>query len=273
MFNGLKTTLSFRLEKSKRELQNFLEEERNKVAEAEAALKEEKGKLEETTAQLSSTRDKACSLEKEAESLLQRIKALEEAVGRLQGEADRAGAELTEREAEQRRLCLNVEQLETDLRSSKAFAESLQTELHEKERREVELLGEKEQAVAEVGSHPQAQQRSRCVETGFLIPLSALSQAAEEARREAVCRAQGAEEELEQRRGELRNLEEKLRKSEEESNNRKARLDAFTKAMGSLQDDRDRVLNTYKQLEEKHLQVPLDLKLMKTLMCLTAEIH
>lgn len=27
------------------------------------------------------------------------------------------------------------------------------------------------------------------------------------------------------------------------------------KAMGSLQDDRDRVLNTYKQLEEKHLQV------------------
>lgn len=27
------------------------------------------------------------------------------------------------------------------------------------------------------------------------------------------------------------------------------------KAMGSLQDDRDRVLNMYKQLEEKHLQV------------------
>lgn len=29
------------------------------------------------------------------------------------------------------------------------------------------------------------------------------------------------------------------------------------KAMGSLQDDRDRVLNIYKQLEEKHLQVML----------------
>lgn len=85
--------------------------------------------------------------------------------------------------------------------------------------------------------------------------MSALSQAAEEARKEAVSRAQGAEEELEQRRGELRDLEEKLRKSEEESNNRKARLDSFMKAMGSLQDDRDRVLNTYKQLEEKHLQV------------------
>lgn len=71
-------------------------------------------------------------------------------MGRLQGEVDQAGAKLKEREAEERRLCLNVEQLETDLRSSKAFTESLQAELQEKERREVEMLGEKEQAVAEV---------------------------------------------------------------------------------------------------------------------------
>lgn len=82
-----------------------------------------------------------------------------------------------------------------------------------------------------------------------------VSQAAEEARKEADSRAQEAETELEQRRGEVRDLEEKLRKAEEESNNRKARLDSFMKAMGSLQDDRDRVLNMYKQLEEKHLQV------------------
>lgn len=81
------------------------------------------------------------------------------------------------------------------------------------------------------------------------------SQAADEARKEAVSRAHEAEKELEQRRGELRDLEEKLRKAEEESSNRKARLDSFMKAMGSLQDDRDRVLNMYKQLEEKHLQV------------------
>lgn len=80
-------------------------------------------------------------------------------------------------------------------------------------------------------------------------------QAAEDAKKEADSRAKGAEEELERRRGELRDLGEKLRKAEEESSNRKARLDSFTKAMSSLQDDRDRVLNTYKQLEEKHLQV------------------
>ncbi|TNN63177.1 Golgin subfamily B member 1 [Liparis tanakae] len=202
-----------------------------KVTESRAAFGEASSELQQTAAELQSAQREARALKSELEGLQQRARALDEAVGRLQGEAERARAELREREAEERRLCLNVEQLETDLRSSKALTESLQTELNEKERREVEMLGEKEQAVA---------------------------QAAEEARKEADSRAQQAEEELERRRGELRDLEEKLRKGEEESNNRKARLDSFMNAMGSLQDDRDRVLNTYKQLEEKHLQMMME---------------
>lgn len=60
---------------------------------------------------------------------------------------------------------------------------------------------------------------------------------------------------MEQRRVELRGMEGKLREAEEESGSGKAKLLSFTKAMGSLQDDRDRVLNMYKQLEEKHLEV------------------
>ena len=71
-------------------------------------------------------------------------------MGRLQKEANQARAELREKEAEERRLGLSVEQLETDLRSSKVLTETLQTDLSGKERREVELLGEKEQAVAQV---------------------------------------------------------------------------------------------------------------------------
>lgn len=54
---------------------------------------------------------------------------------------------------------------------------------------------------------------------------------------------------------ELRTVEEKLRQAQEENSSIKAKLLSFTKAMGSLQDDRDRVLNMYKQLEEKHLEV------------------
>ncbi|CAK6950056.1 golgin subfamily B member 1 isoform X1 [Scomber scombrus] len=220
-----------RLEKTDKDWHLKVAEEEKNVLQSHAALEEERGKLQQTTAELQSAQNEAQVLKTELESLQQRIRALDEAVGVLQEEVDQARTALKEREVEERRLGLNVEQLETDLRSSKALTESLQTELNEKERREVELLGENEQAV---------------------------TQAAEEARKEADSRAQEAEKELEQRRGELRDLEEKLRKAEEESNNRKARLDSFMKAMGSLQDDRDRVLNTYKQLEEKHLQVMME---------------
>ncbi|KAF7668557.1 hypothetical protein LDENG_00004920 [Lucifuga dentata] len=220
-----------RLEKADKDWHLRLEEEEKKVRESQAALEEERAELQQTMAEMESAQNEGLALKNELEGLHQRSRALEEAVGRLQGEVDKARAELRDREAEERRLCLNVEQLETDLRSSKALTESLQAELSEKEKREVEMLGEKEQAVA---------------------------QAAEEARRDAESRVQEAEEELEQRRGELRDLEDKLRKAQEESINSKARLDSFMKAMGSLQDDRDRVLNMYKQLEEKHLQVMME---------------
>ncbi|XP_033845431.2 golgin subfamily B member 1 [Periophthalmus magnuspinnatus] len=219
------------LEKAGKEWQQKFEEINNKFKASEESLEKEMSRLEETTAALQAAQNEALSLQKEVESLHQRTRALEEAVGRLQAEADQARAELRERETEERRLCLNVEQLEADLRSSKALTEYLQIELNEKERKEVEMLGEKEQAVA---------------------------QAAEEARKEAEGRAQEAEKELEQRRVELQELEDKLRKAEAESNQSKTRLDSFTKAMGSLQDDRDRVLNMYKQLEEKHLQVMME---------------
>lgn len=77
----------------------------------------------------------------------------------------------------------------------------------------------------------------------------------EEARKEADSRAEKAEGLLEERRAVMRDLEDRLCKAEEDASQSKARLDTFTKAMGSLQDDRDRVLSQYKQLEERHLQV------------------
>ncbi|XP_024233063.2 golgin subfamily B member 1 [Oncorhynchus tshawytscha] len=224
-----------RLQKADEQWQLKWEQEEKRLRENQAALEQERGELQKSLAQtetsLADARVQLASLESEAEGLRHRTQALEEAVGKLQGETNEVGSQLKEREAEGRRLGLSVEQLETDLRSSKTLTESLQTELSEKERREVELLGEKEQAV---------------------------TQAAEEARREADARAQEAEKELEERREEVRGLEDRLRKAEEESSHSKARLDAFTKAIGSLQDDRDRVLSMYKQLEEKHLQVMME---------------
>ncbi|KAL6459803.1 hypothetical protein MHYP_G00315620 [Metynnis hypsauchen] len=224
-----------RLQKAEEQLQLELAEAEKKHCETLSALEKERGelqqKLTEAESSLAQTRSRLTSLEAETEGLRHRAKALEEAVGKLQSEANQARAEIKERETEEKRLCLSLEQLETDLRSFKNLTETLQAELAVKEKREVELLEEKEQAV---------------------------TQAAEEARKEADGRAEEAERQLEERRSAMRDLEEKLQKAEEDSTHSKARLDTFTKAMGSLQDDRDRVLSQYKQLEERHLQVMME---------------
>ncbi|KPP62418.1 golgin subfamily B member 1-like, partial [Scleropages formosus] len=201
------------------------QEQEKMYGESRATLEKEQEKLKEALAKAESSlaqkSNLLTSLEAEAEGLRHRAQALEEAVGELQREVEQARVTLREREAEERRLVLSLEQLETDLRSSKTLTERLQTQLGEKERREMELLGEKEQAVAQG-------------------------------------RALEAEKEVECRREQVQALEEKVQKAEEESSQSKARLDAFTKAMGSLQDDRDRVLSQYKQLEERHLQVMIE---------------
>ncbi|XP_054608618.1 golgin subfamily B member 1 isoform X2 [Dunckerocampus dactyliophorus] len=220
-----------RLQEADKELQLKLEEAEKNLNESRAEAERQRAGLLQTTAELQAVQSEARLLKNEVDSHNLRARALEEAVAQLQEEVGRARAELRERETDERRLCFTLEQLEADLHASKALTESLQAELHEKEKREVEMLDEKEQAVV---------------------------QAAEEARKEADGRAREAEEELEQRRGELRDAEEELRRAKEESNTCSAKLGSFTKAMGSLQDDRDRVLSMYKQLEEKHLQVMMD---------------
>lgn len=161
-FFFLSSFLSFRLEKVGKDLQLKVEEQGKEVAGKQAALEVEKSKLQQTTDELQSAQNEAHALQKEVESFLQRTRALEEAVAQLQTEVDQARTELREREGEERRLGLNVEQLETDLHSSKALTESLQAELNEKEKREMEMLGEKEQAVAEVVLYFHRQCRLDC---------------------------------------------------------------------------------------------------------------
>ncbi|GAA6083104.1 golgin subfamily B member 1 [Tachysurus ichikawai] len=192
---------------------------------------EMKQKFSQTESSLVQAQSQLTSLEVETEGLRNRAKALEDAADKLQSDANQARAELKEREAEERRLCLILEQLETDLRSSKTLTDALQAQLAEKQKREVELLGEKEHAV---------------------------TQAVEEARKDADSRAEKAETQLEERRTVMRDLEEKLHKTEDDARQSKARLDTITKAMGSLQDDRDRVLSQYKQLEDRHLQFMIE---------------
>ncbi|KAK2832102.1 hypothetical protein Q7C36_015564 [Tachysurus vachellii] len=230
----LQSTLE-RLQKAEERWQLELSEAEKKHNKSLTVVEKErdemKQKFSQTESSLVQAQSQLTSLQVEAEGLRNRSKALEDAADKLQSDANQARAELKEREAEERRLCLILEQLETDLRSSKTLTDALQAQLAEKQKREVELLGEKEHAV---------------------------TQAVEEARKDADSRAEKAEQQLEERRTVMRDLEEKLHKTEDDARRSKTRLDSITKAMGSLQDDRDRVLSQYKQLEDRHLQFMIE---------------
>lgn len=150
----IESNLVYRLQKAEEQWQLELTETGKKHSETTAALEKERGELQQRLSEAESSLAQTCSqlasLEAEMEGLRNRAKALEEAVGKLQSEANQARAQIKERETEEKRLCLSLEQLETDLRSSKTLTETLQAELAEKQKREVELLGEKEQAVTQV---------------------------------------------------------------------------------------------------------------------------
>uniref|UniRef100_A0A3Q2Z454 Golgin B1 n=1 Tax=Hippocampus comes TaxID=109280 RepID=A0A3Q2Z454_HIPCM len=166
--SALKEELQLRLhtlEKADQERQLKLDEAAQKLNGSQAELEKEHAELLQTTAELQSAQSEVRLLKGELESHNQRVRALEEAVGRLQEDIGRARAELRDREADDRRLCLTLEQLEADLHSSKALTETLQVALHEKEKREVEMLDEKEQAVAQVRRGKNLSAPCECPET------------------------------------------------------------------------------------------------------------
>lgn len=142
------------MQKAEENLQLELSAVEKKHNESLGALEKEREDLQQkftlVETNLSQAHSQLATLETEAEGLRHRTKALEEGVDKLQSDAVEARAVIKERETEERRLCLMVEQLETDLGSSKNLTETLQVALGAKEKREVELLGEKEQAVTQV---------------------------------------------------------------------------------------------------------------------------
>ncbi|XP_072418880.1 golgin subfamily B member 1-like isoform X1 [Chiloscyllium punctatum] len=149
---------------------------------------------------------------------------------------------LRQQEAEAQNYLLTCEQLQSDLQSSKSLTEKLHKEIGEKEEKIVSLLAAKEEAVANAISEAQQQH-------------------AEDIRHWESQVQRIEDEKLERERTvrklqkEIEDLDAKLKRTEEELKQNKVKLESFTKSMASLQNDRERVLSDYKQLEQKHIEV------------------
>ncbi|NXN22961.1 GOGB1 protein, partial [Nycticryphes semicollaris] len=139
----------------------------------------------------------------------------------------------------------SCEQLEADLQASRDLTNKLHEETSAKDQKIISLLSAKEEAVMAALSELQQQHAEEMKEQEHRLMK-------EEEHKKAL------ENEKNAFRDKLDHLTEKMKISREESKQQKAQLDSFTKSMSSLQEDRDRILRDYKQLEERHLVVILE---------------
>lgn len=152
---------------------------------------------------------------------------------------------IKQQEADIQNCKFNYEQLETDLQASRQLTSRLHEEINMKEQKIISLLSDKEQAiqVAVAELHQQHDKEIKELE-------NLLSQEEEE---NTVL-----EEENKKAVDKTNQLMESLKNMKKENMQQKAQLNSFVKSMSSLQDDRDRIVSDYQQLEERHLSVILE---------------
>ncbi|NXR45504.1 GOGB1 protein, partial [Hippolais icterina] len=193
----------------------------------------------------SKSQNKQQELESEISSLRDQLADLQNSFTKCQLAREELGTVVKQQETSIQNFKLNCEQLEADLQASKDLTNKLHEETSAKDQKIMSLLSAKEEAV--------------------MAALAELQQQHSEEVKELECRLNKEEEDrkaLENEKNKfhdkLEHLTVKMKLSREESKQQKAQLDSFTKSMSSLQDDRDRVLRDYKQLEEHHLAMILE---------------
>ncbi|NXF26695.1 GOGB1 protein, partial [Rhodinocichla rosea] len=202
-------------------------------------------RLEGSQELYSKSQNEQQELESEISSLRDQLADLQNSFTKCELAREELGTVVKQQEMSIQNFKLNCEQLEADLQASKELTNKLHEEISAKDQKIMSLLSAKEEAV--------------------MAALAELQQQHSEEMKELECRLSKEEDNkkaLENEKNKfldkLNYLTEKMKISREESKQQKAQLDSFTKSMSSLQDDRDRILRDYKQLEERHLVIILE---------------
>ncbi|XP_072258095.1 golgin subfamily B member 1 [Pyxicephalus adspersus] len=173
----------------------------------------------------------------EAKDRLSQLEALNIEVTQFQKEKEDLLQTIQRLEAEVQDLKLHNEQTQSDLQASKSLTEQLHKELEQKEEDVVRLLSSRDEAVSSA--------------VGELNELHTIQCKALEERLEE------AEKDRKHMQDKLEELKTQLIANQEEADRSKAQLQAFTKSMCSLQDERERLFSDYQQLEQRHLDAIL----------------
>ncbi|NWV15324.1 GOGB1 protein, partial [Ptilonorhynchus violaceus] len=184
-------------------------------------------------------------LESEISSLRDQLADLQNSFTKCELAREELGNVVKQQETSIQYFKLSCEQLEADLQASKDLTNKLHEETSAKDQKIMSLLSAKEEAVMAALAELQHQHSEEMKELEWRLSK-------EEEDKKAL------ENEKKKLLDKLDHLTEKMKISREENKQQKAQLDSFTKSMSSLQDDRDRILRDYKQLEERHLVIILE---------------
>ncbi|NXL67042.1 GOGB1 protein, partial [Chordeiles acutipennis] len=184
-------------------------------------------------------------LESEISSLRDQLADLQNSLTQCELVREELGSMVKQQETSIQNFKFSCEQLEADLQASRDLTNKLHEETSVKDQKIISLLSAKEEAVMAALSELQQQHSEEMKELEHRLSK-------EEEDKKAL------ENEKNKLLDKLDHLTEKMKISREESKQQKAQLDSFTKSMSSLQDDRDRILRDYKQLEERHLVIILE---------------
>ncbi|NXK51667.1 GOGB1 protein, partial [Chauna torquata] len=184
-------------------------------------------------------------LESEIQSLRDQLADLQSSFTRSELVRKELESMVKQQEISIQNFKFSCEQLEVDLQASKDLTNKLHEETGAKDQKIISLLSAKEEAVTAALSELRQQHSEE-----MTLLEDRISKEVEDKKT--------LENEKNKFLDKLDHLTEKMKIIREETKQQKAQLDSFTKSMSSLQDDRDRVLRDYKQLEERHLVIILE---------------
>ena len=201
--------------------------------------------LEETRHLYHSSQNELAKLESELKILKDQLTDLSNSLEKCKEQKGNLEGIIRQQEADIQNSKFSYEQLETDLQASRELTSRLHEEINMKEQKIISLLSGKEEAIQVAIAELRQQHDKEIKELENL-----LSQEEEE---NIVL-----EEENKKAVDKTNQLMETLKTIKKENIQQKAQLDSFVKSMSSLQNDRDRIVGDYQQLEERHLSVILE---------------
>ncbi|XP_013370625.1 PREDICTED: golgin subfamily B member 1 isoform X2 [Chinchilla lanigera] len=205
--------------------------------------KELLSQLEETRHLYHNSQNELAKLESELKSLRDQSSNLNNSLEECKQEKENLVGIIKQQEADIQNCKFSYEQLETDLQASRELTSRLHEEINMKEQKIISLLSSKEEAIQVAVAELHQQHNKEIKELENLL-----------SQEENIV----LEKENKKAGHKTSQLMETLKTIKKENIQQKAQLDSFVKSMSSLQNDRDRIVSDYQQLEERHLSIILE---------------